>query len=125
MVVDYLSVDASDFLKRNSVFIPEIGIKVGALTEESIVRPFLCWLKRPPDEKSHYASLIDGALFEFFLHGRSKYEEARTKLTELAKSVGTATNKLNLTFDDRVASWEKDYLDYMNDHNDHDPSVET
>ncbi len=124
MIVEYLPADETDFLKRKSVFIPELNLSVGALEIESIIKPFHCWLKKPGDEKTHYAQLINSALFEYFLHGRKVYEDARSKLNRLAIAIGTATPKLNDSFDDRVKIWEEDYSEYISNSIIEDPPAE-
>jgi hypothetical protein len=61
----------ADFLKRKNVFIPELERHVGALDEESIFKSLHSNLRSKSLTKQELAATcIDGAIREWFFHGR-------------------------------------------------------
>jgi len=102
-----------DFLKRKSVFIEELGMCVGALEIESIVKPLHCGLQSKvltPTEQA--VTNLDSAVFEFFCHGRDEYEKRRRQLINIAEDAKLSGQCRNLDkgFDYWVALWRNKYL---------------
>jgi hypothetical protein len=101
-----------DFLKRSIVYIPEIGKHLGALNEKSILKSITCGIPTPHvTENELFGQILDGALLEYFAHGRDKYENFRQKVNEFCDkykfSRFLATSHFD--FDDRVESWRVRY----------------
>ena len=106
--------DDIDFLQRSTVYIPEIGCKIGALHDSSIEKSLLCHtygkkevLSR--DEKA--CAAMESAMQEWFNHGREKYEKRRTDMREVMTRAELIEYCpfLELTFDDRVENWKENY----------------
>lgn len=102
-----------DFLKRKSVFIEELGVCVGALELDSIVKPLHSGLQSKvltPVEQA--VTNLDSALFEFFCHGRDEYEIRRSQLIQIAEDAKLTSQCRNLdkNFDHWVAVWRNKYL---------------
>lgn len=101
----------ADFLKRNSVFIPEIGRHLGALDEMSIFKSLHANLRSKGATQTEVAmSCIDGAMHEWFAHGREVYEDRREKMKLVCEAVELPMPSVQATFDERVDSWREKYL---------------
>lgn len=92
-----------DFLKRKFEWSKELQRYVGPIQESSIYRSLCQYMKSDTDEMLIAASNIDGALDEWFLHGRNVYEDRAQKLRQIAKEFGydCLCNRLHLTYDQR------------------------
>lgn len=115
-LVDYLPKEEFEFLKRDSIYNPELKIHLGALAEKSIFKSLHCYMKRkksPNTPNMASAINIDGALREFFNHGRETYERRRLQLKKVADEVSIAHMCMNLdqTYDDMLAEWVSNYGD--------------
>ena len=113
-LMDFLPPEEFEFLKRKSVYIPEIGAHVGALVEKSIFKSLHCllWPKgRRGGELEASAENMDTALREYFNHGREVYESRRSQFKRVAEDNGITNSMATLewTFDDRVAEWKEKY----------------
>lgn len=111
---EFLEPEIFDFIKRKSVFIPEIGVHVGALDEGSCTKMLHCYLRNSKSvlsEELACAINIDTAAREWFNHGRDVYENRRCQLQKIAKAaeIDHLCSDLNLTFDDRVENWKAKY----------------
>lgn len=85
----FLPWDECDFLKRRSVFIPELGYEVGALELDSIYKSLLYYSKSSClIEEDIILSTIESASFEFAAHGRVIYDEGIIFLKECAAVYG-------------------------------------
>lgn len=105
----FLPSTEADFLKRRNQFIPELGLSVGALDEMSIIKSLCSNNKSTSESKTHVAvSCIQGALNEFFYHGRDTYEFRRKQLQEICSRdrADIPLASLDLSFDDRVEMWK-------------------
>lgn len=112
---EFLEPEVFDFIKRKSVFIPELGVHVGALDEKSCSKMLHCFLrnsKSPLSEEMACAENIQTAAREWFNHGRDKYDFRVAQLKEVARRADILhlCPELNLTFDDRVEHWKDRYL---------------
>lgn len=113
-LVEYIEPEDFDFLKRKTVYIPEIDCHVGALSEESIVKALYMRIPSKDSDLSEdlqNAMNIDGVLRDAFFHGREKFDQYKVKMRELAAKAGVTTKctQLNLTFDMGVHNWKMNY----------------
>lgn len=102
----------SDFLKRTSQFIPELGMRLGKLNEDSIWKSLHSNIvSKVLTPQQHAAACIDGALREWALYGREKYEMRRAQMSEIAEKheISHITTMLNLDYDEWVESWQERY----------------
>lgn len=105
-------VDA-DFLKRKNVWCPELEFIMGALDEDSIFKSLHSNLKSKANTKEKLAAdNIDGALREWFNHGRGVYEKRRAQMREVAEMAGIShmCTLLDSSFDERVEHWKDRYI---------------
>lgn len=103
----------ADFLKRKNVYCPETEHIMGALDEDSIFKSLHSNLKSKANTKQKLAAdNIDGALREWFNHGRGVYEKRRAEMTEVAKlaEISHMCKLLDSDFDDRVEKWKDRYI---------------
>jgi hypothetical protein len=108
--VEFLRTEETDFLKRISHHIPEIGCAIGQLDEESIFKSLHSNLKSSsatPREVA--ASVIETALHEWFAFGREHYEMRRAQFRTICERQQLPVEALKYTFDDRVAFWKDKY----------------
>lgn len=106
-----------EFLKRTSVYIPELKHYVGKLDEMSIYKSLHSVLKsKECNILDQCSQNIDGALREYFFHGREKYDEMLIKLREIAAEhdLSHRCKDLDVTFDDRVHKWYETYITKSN-----------
>ena len=111
-VHDDLHIDDTDFLKRKSVFIPEIGTRIGALSRESMLKCLLVNLKSPT-ETPHLVAIacVESYMHELFAHGREVYEIDQPKIiAACTKALGVVPPAAAFTFSDRVDQWREKYL---------------
>jgi len=107
----FYAINEVDFLKRQTVHIPELNRRLGALSESSILKSITCGIpvKHMSDEEM-FGTILDGALLEYFAHGRQKYEDFRQRVNRFVETRKfhrfVRTN--HLTFDDRIAAWLSD-----------------
>jgi hypothetical protein len=103
----------ADFLKRKNVFCPETGFIMGALDEDSIFKSLHSNLKSKANTREKLAAdNIDGALREWFNHGRETYEFRRAQMQEVAASsnIDHICTQLDKDFDYQVEHWKDRYL---------------
>lgn len=104
-----------EFLKRRSVYIEELRVHVGALSEESIFKRLHALVKRGKSGNMdvYSAENIQTSLEDFFFHGRAVYETRRAQLFEVAehhKITHMVPEFVNAkTYDDRVRDWYTNY----------------
>jgi hypothetical protein len=112
----------ADFLKRSNVFVPELGMHVGALDELSIFKSLHANLRsKGGDTPAEAASKnIDGALRDWFFHGREIYEKRRSEMCEVARraEIDHMCHMLEVPFDEQVGVWFARYFP-------HDPEMES
>jgi hypothetical protein len=97
-----------DFLKRKSVYHPQLGCRVGALDQESIWKMGHMTASGQEPEDLALAA-IQSMLTEAFLHGESFYEDLRGKLRKCAQEVNIWTDFLDKDFDSKVIEWKEKY----------------
>jgi hypothetical protein len=107
---EFLDLDAADFLKRKSNYIPEIGCSVGCLDTMSIMKSMHANLKSSSASPREVAtSVIECACHEYFGHGREVYEDAREKMQEVCRRVKLIVPALDHDFDYLVDRWHSKY----------------
>jgi len=109
-LLDFLPPEEFEFLKRFSVYHPQLGGHVGALLDKSIYKSLHCFMREKNEvntEETACALNIDTALSEWFNHGEEKYEHQRKLMTEVAQRAGIShiCTGLDLTYSDRVNNW--------------------
>lgn len=113
-ITAFLPLKELEFLKRFNSYIPEIYCNVGALNEKSIFKSLHYYL-RPKgvleSENVACALNIDGALREWFNHGRDIYELRRSQLKEVAlkHDISGFCAMLNKDFDELALDWLSKY----------------
>lgn len=81
----YMKDEEADFLKRHNVWNPDLKLWQGALDEKSIFKSLMCNLRSKVLTPEEVASQnIDGALREWWLHGRDMYELRRVQMQKVA-----------------------------------------
>jgi len=106
----YMSRYEADFLKRRDRYEEELGLFVGCLDEDSIFKSLHSILKPTavtPEEVC--AQNIDGALREFFFHGREVFEHRRQQMKQIAEEANLYCLTLDQDFDDRVQAFKEKY----------------
>nr|ASM94051.1 hypothetical protein [Barns Ness breadcrumb sponge aquatic picorna-like virus 1] len=108
----YMTDVEADFLKRKNVYCEDTGLIMGALDEDSIFKSLHATLKSKALTKEQQSMQnIDGALREWFAHGRDVYELRREQMQEVARRADIAhgCTIIHETYDDRLAVWRKRY----------------
>jgi len=108
----YMTDVEADFLKRKNVYCEDTGLIMGALDEESIFKSLHATLKSKALTKEQQSMQnIDGALREWFAHGRDVYEARREQMQQVARlaDIAHGCTVIHETYDDRLAVWKKRY----------------
>ncbi|APG76869.1 hypothetical protein 1 [Beihai picorna-like virus 18] len=109
-VFEYLTATELEFLKRVSVYIPEIGLHLGALGEDSILKSLLCNIRSKEATRLEVAiSCIEAAMHEWFAHGRIIYELRQFQMGYVCQDMNISLPAVRMTFDERVEEWKKKY----------------
>jgi hypothetical protein len=109
----YMREEDVDFLKRTCVFNPDLGQKVGLLSEDSIFKRLHSHLlSKELTLEMHSAQNIDTSLHDWFFYGRETFEDRRDKLRLVAEKCGIShlCPGLDLSYDQRVKKWRQKYL---------------
>lgn len=107
---DDFHVDDVDFLKRQSVLIPELGYRIGSLSLDSMFKPLIAHMKSKHEPERNVAmSSIETFMHELFAHGRDKYDELRPKMQLLCALHQLPIPAVNYTFDERLAFHKEKY----------------
>jgi hypothetical protein len=109
----YLTSETVDFLKRKSVFNPDLGLFVGCLSEDSIFKRLHCHLvSKELDHELHSAVNIDSSLHDWFLYGREKYNLRQQQMRDVATRAGIAQlcTGLDKSYEYRVAMYRNKYF---------------
>nr|ULG00091.1 MAG: hypothetical protein 1 [Salisharnavirus sp.] len=106
-VQEFLPTNEVDFLKRRSNFIPEIGHALGALDEDSIFKSLHANLRsKSQSPREVAASCMEGAMHEWFAHGREVYEKRRQQMETVCERARLPVPAVKISFDDRVDHWK-------------------
>lgn len=107
---EYMQFKDVDFLKRRDVFHPNIGLSFGALDESSIYKSLHTVMKSKTLSIVEQCSLnLEGALREWFFHGKQIYEARRACLVKIADEAKLAVRGLDESYEDRARQWCIDY----------------
>lgn len=115
-LLDFLPAEDFEFLKRSSVYNPDLGMHIGALADKSIFKMLHCYLRgknAPLTEEHMCAQNIDTALREWFNHGRDVYEMRRAQMNEIATRANIVhlCAELETSYDIGVERWKAKYLE--------------
>lgn len=108
----YMIDKEADLLKRANVYSEDTGMIMGALDEDSIFKSLHSCLKSKAITREQQAMQnIDGALREWFNHGREVYEKRREQMREVAKRAGIThgCTVIHESYDDRLQAWKDKY----------------
>ncbi|APG78558.1 hypothetical protein 1 [Wenzhou picorna-like virus 32] len=115
-LLNYLPPEEFEFLKRHSVYHPDLGVHIGALADKSIFKSLHCYLRpkgAPLSCEEACAQNIDTGLQEWFNHGKAVYEERRAQMTEVAQRahISHMCRNLSKSYEDFVEEWRYKYAD--------------
>ena len=108
--VPFMNDTDADFLKRKNRFDSDLGQIVGMLDENSIFKSLhasLASKECTPEEVS--AQNIDGALREWFFHGREVFDQRQADMRRVVELTDVKPVDVNKSFDDRVDEWKSKY----------------
>lgn len=113
-LLDFLPPEEFEFLKRKSVFLPELGQHVGALAEKSIFKSIHCFIRPKGCEMTELEAVavnIDTNLGEWFNHGAELYEQRRAEMKQITEKYDFShmCKTLKMTYGDRVQGWNDKY----------------
>jgi hypothetical protein len=103
-LTEYMLDEDAEFLKRRSVYHEALGCYVGALDESSIFKSLHCYLRpkgAPLTPHEACAQNIDGAIREWFNHGKEVFDKRRAQMTQIAKTcdIDFMCTMLNMTYE--------------------------
>lgn len=109
----FMSEKDVDFLQRKTDFNPDLGRKVGMLSESSIYKRLHSHLSSKeisPEMQS--AQNIESSLHDWFYYGREVFNDRRAKLVQVAErnQILHLCPALDVLYDERVAKWRHKYL---------------
>lgn len=93
----------TEFLKRVSVWCPDLERYVGKLDINSLTRAFKCW-KRPVDDEAQFLELVPGIKRELIPYGREIFQNWDNAIREIVNKYSMPVTKgVLMTYDDIVA----------------------
>jgi hypothetical protein len=108
----YMNDADCDFLKRRSIYNPDVQMHFGALEEDSIFKSLHCVIKSKVLSPTEQAiQNIDGALREWFAHGEEVYELRRAQMIEVSTRTGLMCRETDVPYAARLAAWKEKYLE--------------
>lgn len=108
--IPFMEDGAADFLKRKNRYDEELDSIVGMLDEMSIFKSLHSGLQsKDLSPKEISAQNIDGALREWFFHGREIFDLRMEQMTEVAKISGVFPLTLGVDYEERVLLWKQKY----------------
>lgn len=108
----YMTDIDADLLKRKNVYNPDTGLIMGALDESSIFKSLHSVLRsKAVSNEEQCMCNIDGALREWFSHGRDVYEKRRAEMQEVAARAGIAhgCSELSVDYDMALTRYASKY----------------
>jgi hypothetical protein len=107
---EFLDKEDVDFLKRKSNYIPEIGQTIGKLDENSIFKSLHSNVKSKNCSTAELQrSVLQGAMHEWFAHGREVYDMRLKQMEEVCKRVDLPAHDILIPFESRVEHWIEKY----------------
>jgi len=108
--IPFLNRFDADFLKRKNRYSEELGQYVGMLEEASIFKSLHSIVKSKSVSPMEVCSQnIDGALREWFFHGRDVFEHRRLQMQQIAEIHNLPCRTLDDDYDSRVEEWKLKY----------------
>ncbi len=110
----YMNDSDADFLKRHNIYNSDTKMIHGALDETSIFKSLHTVLEsKVVSLEDQSISNIDGALREWWQHGREVYEKRRTQMKEVAFRCGLtdSCHMLNESYEDRLVYFRHRYME--------------
>lgn len=114
----YMNDHDADFLKRHNIYNEDTGMIHGALDEESIFKSLHTVLEsKVVSLEDQSISNIDGALREWWQHGRQVYEKRRSQMKQVAFKCGLtdSCSMLNESYEDRLIYFQHRYMEQDKD----------
>jgi hypothetical protein len=109
LIVPYMSINDVDFLKRKSVYIPELETHIGVLDLNSIHKSLYTTMCNTFDEDNILCAVLESAMHELFYHGRQVYEKYIAIFGRMLKDLDIFTNIVFKSYDQRVCEWHVKY----------------
>lgn len=108
---EYMHDDDADFLKCKNVWNEEAQLYMAALDEMSIFKSLHFVGASKNDDREQAASNINGAIREWFSHGREVYEFRRSQMREVAGKCDLIgwCDQLDVTYDQAMYRWVQTY----------------
>lgn len=111
--VPYMRDMDADFLKRKNIYNEELNLYFGALDEESIFKSLHSVLhSKAVTNEEQCMQNIDGALREWFAHGREIYEMRRLQMDSVATmaNIRYGCTQLDVSYDEAMQRFREKYL---------------
>lgn len=108
----FMNADDADFLKRKNVYNEGIDQCCGALEESSIFKSLHANVRSKALTANELsADCIDGALREWFYHGREVYETRQAQMLKVAQEAGIyhMCGMIQTTYEDQCNLWKLRY----------------
>jgi len=108
----YMEDEDADFLKRTSIYNADVDLYFGALDEMSIFKSLhSATVSSILTQDQQAAQNIDGALREWFFHGRDIYEKRRTQMRAIADEaeISYQCTLLDVNYDQQLVIWLNKY----------------
>lgn len=109
---EYMTDSEADLLKRANVYCEDTGLIMGALDEDSIFKSLHATLKsKALTREQQSMQNIDGALREWFSHGREVYEKRREQMIAVAKAADLThgCSVIHESYDSMLEKWRERY----------------
>jgi hypothetical protein len=107
---EFLDKEDVDFLKRKSCYIPEIAQTIGKLDENSIFKSLHSNVKSKSCSTAELQrAVLQGAMHEWFAHGREVYELRLKQMEEVCRRVDLPAGDILLPYESRVEHWIQKY----------------
>jgi len=108
--VPFMNRFEADFLKRRDRYDEDLGCYVGMLDENSIFKSLHCIIKSKVVPAEDVAAMnIQGALREWFFHGREVYEKRRAQMKEVALRANYTIPDVDFDYDYKIVEWKAKY----------------
>ena len=107
----YMKDSEADFLKRKNIWNNDVKMYFGALEEDSIFKSLHAVNKsKAITREEQSVANIDGAMREWFAHGRDVYEKRREQMREVASRAGLVCPETTVPYEERMTAWKVKYL---------------
>jgi len=111
---DFLDEENDEFLKRRSVYVEELGFRIGALDKSSIWKSFLYFNRKSCEtEPAIIHSTAQSALYELVAHGENVYNEGKELIAAIFDEYDLDFTKMDIPYKNKIKSLSKDYLAHL------------